>query len=371
MPQFYTDPSITMRGLREPDTVQEMLARFMQLRQFGEESRFNKVRQEEASLRLDELKRIQREQKAVRAAQAAGVRPPAIPGGAYTSDRNAMVAELARGEPHLVAGAQSQFAQEDFTQQEQRQKLVKTRLENIATQVGLMGSMARSVLDAPESARPQIYASVRAQAIQRGFLRPEEAPEQFTPDVLPWIEQQANQAMTVAQIVKAQQDKIEEAGRAERYREPKPVAGRDVPLPVDVEAQRKRMRQPERTSAQHAAAERWKSGQLRTLKAEAARRQQAVERGEPNAEAMSEEEFRNSWQEIQNSYEDQLGSAEHLDITLGQARQNLPGRGGSPQATLRASKGKLSVAQASEYLRRAGGDKDRARAQARADGWEF
>lgn len=378
MATFYTNPAISFQGLRQPENPSELLTRFAQLKQMSQERQMNDLRMKEGNLRLAELQRMTNEGAATRNAYGAAV-TPGTGGAPPTFDRSKMLQSLA-GNPqttYLVPQAQAGFAAQDAAQKEQLLKLAKEaedfteeQLKNAKTRVDMMGSLAQSVIVNPGS-----YPSAKATAEKLGLVQPGKLPEQFTPDLLPQLHGLATQAVAVKDTLTAEETRRHNLEMEKR----KPVPGVDVPLSPDVEAQRKRISAAGRagekpiSQSQRNAAERWKQSQLHTLRAEATRRQQAVDRGEPNAEAMSEEDFRNRWQEIQDSYEGQLASGQHLDIPVGMARENLPGGGAlnPPSAARPTSKGKLSLQQASEYLQRAGGDKAKARAMAKADGWEF
>jgi hypothetical protein len=163
-----------------------------------------------------------------------------------------------------------------------------------------------------------------------------------------------------------------------------PIPGRDVPYSPEVEAQRRRMaaanRAPERptrgTPKQFADLDKNKSAELLRMKKWA---DDQVYADPANTNSVYAE-LRNAYQEIQNDYERQIkslgGEVEHFEYPSGAefiAQQTgtpvkpRPAPQPAPQQTPK----QLTVEKASEYLRKAGGNKDLAREMARKDGWNF
>lgn len=223
MPTFYTDPSITSRGYQQPDLL-DTWGRLMQIRAMADQRRYRKLQEEEANLRLQELRRISGEQGAMRGAMAAGVTqapqinnqvPSDILGGnvplmknppqpAIEFDRQAALEKLRQSDPSLVPGMQGQFAAQDFTQREQQLKLAgemakakKEQVDAIAKQMDLAGSLAQSVLEAPPEGRAARYAQALQLAQQYGLPGLDNAPQQYSPELDSQLEGMARNAMGV------------------------------------------------------------------------------------------------------------------------------------------------------------------------------
>jgi hypothetical protein len=262
MPQYFTDPSITSRGLQNPPSLLDTYVRLMQLQQM-------KIGREEANLRLAELRRAAKEGAAIRSAYGAGVSPgfnvPATPGRPgivmpTQINRERILQELARGgeTAYLVPEVQQQFATQDYTQEQERvkladqlQKLDKGQLDNLSTRIGMIGSMAMSVLQAPPEIRPRVYAGVKSQAEQLGLIQPGQAPEQYGPEIEPLLEQQVTQAMSVKDVIDTENRRRELAIRE------KPKLGEEAPLPPAVEAQKKRIAEAGKASREPNEREQW------------------------------------------------------------------------------------------------------------------
>lgn len=200
-PTFYTDPSITMRGMPPQENFSDTM---MKLSQLAQSRRLSDIQAKEANLHLTELQRIANEGQAVRSATAAGVTPSAIPGGAPTIDNNKMLSTLAAGpNSYMVPGMQDQMATEDAAKKEamlkvatQAQQLTDAQLTAAQKRMDMEGSMAQSVISNPAS-----YPQAKAQAEQLGIIKPGTLPDQFTPDLIPHLQQLAQQAMSVKDIL--------------------------------------------------------------------------------------------------------------------------------------------------------------------------
>lgn len=235
MATFYTRPDITLAGLREPESISEMLTRYAQLKYLAERGRYNDLRTKEARLRLQEIERQLRDEASMREATAAGVgrmtaipaeglpitggtmggtnafgqtgptQGPAIPVASETTyNPQSTLARLQQLAPHLVPGAEQGFA----TQKEAHQKAVLEQAEKLASldekqfknnkdRLETWGSMVNSFLEAPPELRPQIYPKMKADAERLGFIRPGQGPEQYTPEIEPLLRQEANQVVMV------------------------------------------------------------------------------------------------------------------------------------------------------------------------------
>lgn len=155
-----------------------------------------------------------------------------------------------------------------------------------------------------------------------------------------------------------------------------PMPGRDVPFSADVEEQKRRMAAagrapagPDRgTPKQFADLDKNKLAELKRLKQWATDQVASY----PETANATWGELRNYYQELQNSYEQQIaalgGNAEHFEYPSG--AEFIAQQTGQAPATPKSAK-PLTVEKAGEYLRKAGGDKDKARKMARQDGWTF
>lgn len=264
MATFYTDPSIALRGMREPESISDLLLRFAQLKRIAQEGRYSDLRTREAQLSLQELERQLKEQGVVRGAMAAGVGPirpepasqnfeglrnmfgPELPqpeapaGAALGFDRQrALTALSGGGAAYRVPEIQQQFAAQDIAQQkgqidlaEQLTKLNTAQLANASKRVDIMGSLAQSVLVNPGS-----YPQAKGTAESLGLIPPNTFPEQYTPDLEPQLRSLVAQSLSVKDMITTEETKRHNRAQEQR----KPVPGVDLPLPADVEAQRKRI----------------------------------------------------------------------------------------------------------------------------------
>jgi hypothetical protein len=333
MPQFYTDPSITTRGMREPESISEILMRFAQLQQMADQRRYGRLREEEANLNLTELRRTAQERGAMRTAFAAGAQPgfepstgqmqdvpgleglgaaPMAPRAPRTS-QSAILSKLQEISPHQVPELEQQFATQEAAQQKQRVEfanaianLDQTQLENTGKRLDIMGSMAGMALQ-----DPQAYPGVRAAAIQQGFIKPEDWPEQFSPELVPRLEAIANQSKEMRQAIETKRHNLETEKR-------KPIPGVDVPLSPEVEAQRKRIAAKERSGGLPLARSK---AQITNKKSTLLQRLMTERQQRTLTNPMAEDEFRGRWQAVQDDFEAQLeqidpeSPVEHLEIT--------------------------------------------------------
>lgn len=246
MATFYTDPSITMRGLQQPDILSTYV-RLMQLKAMAEDQKLRQIQGQFENARLQQLQQLQGDTAAQRSAMAAGVsvlpgpqnESPTAPGlegilGANTKtfanapgpqvsfDRSAALQSLAQSNPSLVPGMQQDFASQDAAHQksmlelaEKATTLDEKQLKNMKTRVDMMGSLAQSVLINPNS-----YPSAKAMAEKLGLVQPGRLPEQFTPQMIPQLQMWAKQSVDVKDLLTQ-----EETRRHNMAMENKPVSG--------------------------------------------------------------------------------------------------------------------------------------------------
>jgi len=200
MATFYTNPAISFQGLRQPENPSELLTRFAQLKQMGQERQMNDLRMKEGNLRLAELQRMANEGAATRNAYGAAV-TPGTAGGPPTFDRNKMLQDLASNpqNAYLVPQAQAGFATQDAAQKEEHLKLAKEaealtdeQLKNAKARADMIGSLAQSIIINPAS-----YPVAKATAEKMGLVQPGKLPEQLTPDLLPQLHALASQSVAV------------------------------------------------------------------------------------------------------------------------------------------------------------------------------
>src|SRR6266576_951292 len=228
MATFYTDPSITGRGLQQPDLL-DTYSRLMQIKSLQDSRRTRDIQTSEALLRLKSLQQQQADEQAMRTASAAGVSHMSVAGlplagGAAQSpvigppsdttsfDRQAMLSSLAGSAPHLVPQVQSQFDTQDKADAAHQEALLQLKdkaasldektLKNLKTRTDMMGSLAQSVIMNPAS-----YPSAKAMAEQSGMVKPGQLPPQFTPQLLPQLQAWANQARDVKDVVTEEETK--------------------------------------------------------------------------------------------------------------------------------------------------------------------
>lgn len=353
MSAFMTDPSITLRGLQKPESMGEMLSRFAQLKDLASRNRLTDLQSKEANLRIAELQRVAGEGAAQRAALSAGVTPGGqmgetgiVPPG---FDGQKALAAMASGPtPYQVPGMQQQFASQDQAAQEQKLKVAEqitklstADLANTKQRMDMIGSLAQSVITNPAN-----YLSAKAFAEQNGLVPAGSLPPQFTPDLLPHLQALASQTVSVKDMITAEETKRHNLATEVRkpsaeladfkdfyntYREAK-----NLPLNAASElkarqafAELKRAPTEPRSGTQRNTVERWKQTQLKALRDEATRRLRPDSLTGEATDAMGAEEFRNRWQEIQDSYEEQLNSDRHVEIPLSAAHENLRGGGGA------------------------------------------
>lgn len=90
----------------------------------------------------------------------------------------------------------------------------KAQLEEVKAHLGIIGSVAGSLMTMDMDHAPQAYAQMRTDLIGRGVIRPEDAPEQFPG--MEWLRAQQYQAMDAHQQVSAEQKAIDDALNQQR-----------------------------------------------------------------------------------------------------------------------------------------------------------
>ena len=256
---FMTDPSITLRGLREPETPFEILSKFAQLKSITQGNQMRDM----------ELADMQGQQ----AAQAAIQRAIEAAGG----DAEKALPEIMKVAPQTGLKFQKQIQEWKSADAEGKKKILDLRIAKSAR----LGQLAGGIRDQAS------YQSAIQQALQEGVIDQEDAqsiPPQYDPATVQGFQQSALTAQQQLEEARKNQEAADKKTEAEAQRNaptagqkefkeyyatwleakglPKnaknemaardafrqslqaprqPVPGTDVPLPADVEEQRKRM----------------------------------------------------------------------------------------------------------------------------------
>lgn len=234
MATFYTDPSIALRGLREPESISDLITRFAQLRALAGRERLLGLEEKTRQVQLRELERQMREDEALRGAFAQGNVPgrtelpifggtmgqpaqgPSLAGvteGGFDPQR--VLAALSGGAAaHRIPDVQQGFASQQAELAKQRldfatkiQDLDNKRLDAAGKISKQIGDAALTVMSASPEVKPRIYAGARQRLIEAGVVPPNALPEQYTPDLDPMIEAQATQADDYWKLVQAEKDR--------------------------------------------------------------------------------------------------------------------------------------------------------------------
>lgn len=294
MPTYYTDPSLTTRGMRPAETLSDILMRMAEMK---EAKRFNDLREKTLKLQLQEMERTAQAAEAQRGAMAAGVQPnrraivplPMQAGGAgpavslpQTFDQGAALQKMAELDPSQVGGMQAGFA----TQAVEQQK-AKAEWEKLDTQAKIekltlegkkferMGQLAGMIQDEPSK------IAVIQQGVSEGLISAEEgkrfAAQPYTPEL---VGQWQRQVLTIKEQLDETRKQQEEKRKQEEFAAKKEVGtlggqlsdfeaafkrqnGR-LPTATELEAHKARVaregraEKPVATAAQKAALIRWR-----------------------------------------------------------------------------------------------------------------
>ena len=259
MGAFATDPRITLQGLREPESPFEILSKFAQLKSI---TQGNQMR----GMELADMQGQQAERAAIqRAIQAAG------------GDAEKALPEIMKVAPQTGLKFQKQIQEWKSADAEGKKKILDLRIAKSAR----LGQLAGGIRDQAS------YQAAIQQAVQEGVIDQEDAqsiPPQYDPSVVQGFQQSALTAQQQLEAARHEQDRQDKLAKEEADRKaptatqkefqeyyktwleakglPKnaknemaardafrqslqaprqPVPGTDVPLPADVEEQRKRM----------------------------------------------------------------------------------------------------------------------------------
>ena len=196
------DPSIPLqiRPVQAPDMLASA-GRVMGLRNAMQQQQINAQQQEIGALQLQQAKLDAEDQQKARAAYMASG------GDLQVFQQNLMKSGVS---PKMV----TQINQQMLTTRKTLADIGVKELEIKKSVTEALGSAAQATLQLPADARPMGWTQVRANLIQQGRIRPEDAPEQYPGDDA--MQLNANAARTSQQII---QGILEERGVAARVKQ--------------------------------------------------------------------------------------------------------------------------------------------------------